>query len=82
MKRFDSKAIYDALDARRHDRNLSWRDVAAEISVSAATIVRIKNGGRMEVDGMLAMGTWLDVPVESFVRDSPRESALGDAADG
>jgi len=29
-----------------------------------------KNGGRMEVNGMLAMVDWLRVPVETFVRDS------------
>jgi len=26
----------------------------------------------MEVDGMLAMVRWLGVPVETFVRESPR----------
>jgi hypothetical protein len=34
-------------------------------------ITRIKNGGRMEVDGMLAMVAWLGVTVETFVRDLP-----------
>jgi hypothetical protein len=40
--------------------------------LSAATIARTRTGGRMEVDGMLAMVGWLKVPVETFVRDSPR----------
>jgi hypothetical protein len=72
LKRFDSKALFDALDAKRRTRHLSWQDVATEIGVSVATITRTKTGGRMEVDGMLAMVTWLGVPVESFVRDLPR----------
>jgi len=72
VKRFDSKALYAALDTRRKSRGLSWREVAEEMGVSAATISRTREGGRMEVDGMLAMVAWLDVPVEHFVRDSSR----------
>ncbi len=72
MKRFDSRALYEALDAQRKSRDLSWREVAAEMGVSVATISRTQHGGRMEVDGMLAMVAWLGVPVEHFVRESPR----------
>jgi transcriptional regulator with XRE-family HTH domain len=72
MIRFDAQVLYRALDARRDTRNLTWRDVAAEIGVSAATITRTRAGGRMEVDGMLAMVRWLGVPVETFVRESPQ----------
>jgi Trp operon repressor len=51
---------------------MSWREVAAEIGVSVSTITRTRTGGRMEVDGMLAMVRWLGVPVETFVRESKR----------
>ena len=70
MKRFDGKALYAALDTKRKSRGLSWREVADEMGVSAATISRTREGGRMEVDGMLAMVAWLDAPVERFVRDT------------
>ena len=69
--RFDAGALYLALDARRKERQLSWAEVAAEIGVSAATVARTRTGGRMEVDGMLAMVRWLSVPVETFVRETP-----------
>ena len=72
MVRFDSKALYAALDAQRVACKLTWRQLATEIGVSAATIARTKAGGRLEVDGMLAMVRWLGVPVETFVRESPR----------
>ena len=72
MRRFDSKALYQALDEQRRSRDLTWDEVATEIGVSKATISRTKGGGRMEVDGMLAMVAWLGVPVETFVRDSDR----------
>ncbi len=61
MKRFDSKALYAALDAQREARHLSWREAAREIGVSVSTIARTRRGGRMEVDGMLAMVAWLGV---------------------
>ena len=70
MKRFDSKALYEALDRTRNDRGLTWSEVSAEIGVSVSTITNTRNGGRMEVDGMLAMVAWLGVPVETFVADS------------
>ena len=39
----------------------------AEIGVSSSTLTRTKRGGRMEVDGMLAMVRWGGPTVESFV---------------
>lgn len=66
--RFDTRALYQALDAQRKARSMSWRQVANEIGVSAATIARTERGGRLEVDGMLQMVAWLGCPVESFAR--------------
>ena len=68
MRRFDAKALYAALDHQRIARGLSWQQVGADIGVSASTITRTRDGGRLEVDGMLAMVGWLGVPVETFVR--------------
>ena len=71
MVRFDAKALYRALDEQRLARGLSWAEVGAEIGVSVATMTRTRTGGRMEVDGMLAMVRWLGASVESFVRERP-----------
>jgi transcriptional regulator with XRE-family HTH domain len=70
MRRFDAAALFTAMDAQRVARGMTWEQVGREIGVSAATIQRARRGGRMEVDGMLAMVGWLGVPVETFVRDS------------
>jgi transcriptional regulator with XRE-family HTH domain len=67
MKRFDSKALHKALDEQRQRRDLSWAEVSKEIGVSASTLRRTNQGGRMEVDGMLAMVYWLNEKVETFV---------------
>jgi transcriptional regulator with XRE-family HTH domain len=69
MIRFDTMALYRALDEQRRVRGLTWDQLAAEVGVSSATVRRTQFGGRMEVDGMLAMVYWLAVPVETFVRD-------------
>ena len=64
--RFNAAALYQALDAQRCARSMSWTQVANEIGVSVSTLTNTKRGGRMEVDGMLAMVRWLDRTVESF----------------
>jgi transcriptional regulator with XRE-family HTH domain len=69
MRRLDSAALYAALDQRRAARGLTWADLAVETGVSVATIKRTERGGRMEVDGMLALVDWLGVPVDTFVRN-------------
>jgi len=76
MRRFDANALHAALDAKRKAEHLTWQQVASAIGVSAATIMRTRNGGRMEVDGVLAMVDWLKRPVEDFVRPAePRRSS-------
>lgn len=71
MKRFDVKAMHKAIDEQRKRRNMSWADVSREIGVSASTLRRTNEGGRMEVDGMLAMVNWLNEKVETFVIETP-----------
>lgn len=65
--RFDTLELYHALDAQRKVRDLTWSEVAAEVGVAASTLTRTRLGGRLEVDGMLAMVRWLGRTVESFV---------------
>lgn len=69
MRRFDARALYEDMDRQRNLRGLTWAEVAREMGVASTTIKRTQSGGRMEVDGMLAMVAWLGVPVETFVRD-------------
>jgi len=65
MLRFDSAALYAALDRQRRARDLTWKQVAPETGVSVATLQCARLGGRLEVDGVLAMVGWLDRSVES-----------------
>lgn len=72
MRRFDAKALYEALEQKRVERAITWAQVANETQVSEATLRRTRDGGRLEVDGMLAMVGWLGVAVEMFVRETDR----------
>ena len=56
------------LDAQRHARGMSWREVADETSVSVSTLKRTAEGGRMEADGVMFMLRWLGLPAETFLR--------------
>jgi transcriptional regulator with XRE-family HTH domain len=65
--RFDTRALYEALDGQRLARGLTWEQVARETGVASSTLKNTARGGRLEVDGMLRMVGWLDRTVESFV---------------
>lgn len=69
-RRLDAASLHRALDEKRQEMGLTWSQVAVATGVSAGTIGRLKTGGRMEVDGMLALVGWLGRPVEDFVHES------------
>lgn len=71
MKRFDTKALYKALERKRKEEGKSWSEVSKEIGVSSSTMTRTRHGGRMEVDGMIGMVDWLGEKVETFIRERP-----------
>ena len=60
--RFDSRALHAARDEHRTRRSLRRADVAREIGISSSSLAGTKRDGRLEVDGVLAMTSWLAVP--------------------
>lgn len=66
----DVEALVAALAAQRRGRNLSWRKVAKEASVSPSTLTRMQQGKRPDVDTLSALLKWLGMPTETFVRTS------------
>jgi hypothetical protein len=82
---FDLRALYDALEARRQERRMTWADVAREVNrfrttrhpVAASTMRGLRDTRSGEGDGILQMLLWLERSPESFVRgvaeaDAPR----------
>ncbi|MGH8101395.1 MAG: hypothetical protein ACREIW_08855, partial [Chthoniobacterales bacterium] len=76
---FDLKAVYDAIDALRDARGMTWAAVARELnrsqastrSIAASTIVGLKKRAVAEGDGVLQMLIWIGRTPESFVPAFP-----------
>ena len=64
---FDVAALQAALDAERGSRGLTWKDVAAQSGVSASTLTRLSQGRRPDVDSLVALTQWLDLPADTFM---------------
>ncbi|AKJ11583.1 XRE family transcriptional regulator [Streptomyces incarnatus] len=67
--RVNVSALYAALDAAKNERQLSWRQLAAEVGVSPSTMTRMANGNRPDVDAFAALVRWLGMPAETFMVD-------------
>jgi len=65
---FDAMAFYEALDAVRQVRRLTWKQIAAESGVSASTLTRMAQGKRPDVDGLAALAAWSGLTTDDYVR--------------
>jgi hypothetical protein len=66
--RFNTQALYRALDTERRERGLSWEEASREIGAwGDSALRRLANGGRISVDLMLACTWWLGDHVNDFV---------------
>src|SRR4051794_31143619 len=80
---FDLSALYDALDAQRRERGLTWAAATREINcfaaeghpMSASTITGLKSRPIVEGDGVLQILLWLGRSPESFVSSIPDASS-------
>lgn len=76
LGQFDASGFYEALDATRRSRRLTWKDVAQASGVSASTLTRMAQGKRPDVDSLAALAAWSGLETDRFVRTSaPREPA-------
>ena len=65
--RMDTRRLYDALDAQRRARDLSWRQLAQQAGVSPSLLSRMGNGQRPDLDGFIALVQWLGAQAEEFM---------------
>ena len=69
--RFDTKAMYAALDSRRLEQGMTWQQVADEIGgVNVANLTRLAHGGRVAFPHVMRLFGWLGRPAASFMRVS------------
>lgn len=77
----DVEALYEALDAKRRARELSWRDAAIEIGVSASTLTRMAQGASPDVEGFGKMVKWLGVSADDFIAHTKSRASKQDDPD-
>ena len=71
--RFNTKALYEALDAHRRSRGMSWREVARELgNVSCGMLTHLSKGGRVDINVVVATVRYLGRGVLDFTRASVR----------
>lgn len=63
----DVEGLYEALDVKRRAKDLSWRDIATAIGVSASTLTRMAQGASPDVEGFGKMVRWLGVSADEFI---------------
>jgi hypothetical protein len=69
--RFDTRAIYNALQAQRSDRGMTWVQVTAEAGVpDASSLTRLQKGGRVTFPLVMRITMWLGQLAANFVRVS------------
>jgi hypothetical protein len=80
---FDLKALYEAIDAQRRSRGLTWNQAAREINrfailghpIASSTITGLKTKVVAEGDGVIQMLVWLGRTPESFIPGFPDSTA-------
>lgn len=68
----DVAALYGALEGARAQKELSWREVARQVGVSASTMSRLAQGLSPDITAFARMIRWLNVKAESFIREDGR----------
>lgn len=63
----DVAALYAALEAEKHTRGMSWRQLARDCQLSPSTFTRMANGLRPDVDAFAGLVRWLGQPAEAFM---------------
>lgn len=66
-EQFRNDAFFNALDAHRHAKDLTWKAVAEKANVSASTLTRIAQGKRPDVDTLAALCKWSGLSANEFI---------------
>jgi transcriptional regulator with XRE-family HTH domain len=76
---FDEIRFYEAVERRRNELGVSWRQLAGELSLSPSTFSRLSQGRRPDVDTFVKLLAWLDRPATDFVQGLDAEGHADEA---
>ncbi|WP_150110481.1 hypothetical protein [Granulicella mallensis] len=67
--RFDTQAMYAALDEERHRRNLTWKQLVAELpGFTQSMVANLAEGPLIGFPRVMILTQWLKRPAATFVR--------------
>jgi len=66
--RFDTKKLYEKLNSRRQESNMTWQDAASQIGVAAASLQHLSKGGRTSFPQVMRILRWLGRSAAEFTR--------------
>jgi transcriptional regulator with XRE-family HTH domain len=66
--KFESEIFYRALDTKRRELKIQWKDVAQQSGVSASTITRIIQGKNPDMNSFAGLLNWLKVDINQFFK--------------
>ena len=73
------------LTVKRKLQDLTWRELAGKLDISASTFTRMAQGHRPDVDTFATLLRWLDMPAAAYMRgvgvDSENQNELNPLAD-
>jgi hypothetical protein len=70
--RFDTLRLYDAVNAVRGERQMSWLAASDDIGLSVAVVTNLSRGGRTAFPQVMRLVRWLRRPAAEFVRVADR----------
>ncbi|WP_167558619.1 hypothetical protein [Bradyrhizobium canariense] len=71
--RFDTRALYAALETERSDRGLTWKQIACELpGFTASMLTNLSTGPLIGFPRVMMLTQWLRRPAASFVRGRAR----------
>jgi transcriptional regulator with XRE-family HTH domain len=72
MSAFDAERFVRDLNAKRFERRMTWKAVAAESGVSASTLTRMVQGKRPDLDGFAALCIWGRLNANAYLVGNPK----------
>jgi hypothetical protein len=62
----DLEALHDALDARRVDQRLSWRDLSRQLGIPPSFFTRMRDGSKPDMENICLLCDWLQASIDDF----------------